>query len=349
MTVKSPTHGIETWLLTCAIMVLIMAVIGAITRLEEAGLSITEWNVVSGALPPLDHAAWLAEFEKYKATPEYRAHHFWMSLEDFQYIFFWEWLHRLWGRLIGLVFAIPLLVFWLRRQIPQGFKLPLLGLLILGGAQGAMGWYMVKSGLVDRPDVSHYRLAAHLGLAFIIYAALLWTWQAVRQQSLPRLPKVQATFCLLRHGWTALALVAVTIVWGAFTAGLDAGKIYNTWPLMGGGPVPPELSGAGAAAYADTAAGVQFIHRWIALPTAVIVAWFAHRAKSPLVAGAVLLQVALGFATLLSVVMVPVAALHQVGAFGVVTALLLTLYPLQQAYRLRPPAGAASSQPSGPE
>ncbi len=316
-----------------AAMVLIMAVIGAITRLEEAGLSITEWNVISGALPPLNEAAWQAEFAKYQQTPEFKLHHHWMSLEDFKYIFFWEWIHRLWGRLIGMVFALPLAWFWVRKQIPQGFKAPLVGLLLAGGAQGFMGWFMVASGLVDRPDVSHYRLAAHLFIAFLIYAGLIWTYQAVRQLRLPRDPKAPATFCLLRHGWLALALVAITIIWGAFTAGLDAGKIYNTWPLMGGQLVPPELSKLPVSALHDSQEGVQFIHRWIAILAAFMVVTFAMRAKSVLVAAAAGLQVGLGLAALLTVVWIPVAALHQMGAFLLVTSLLFTLYPLQKAYQ----------------
>ncbi len=167
-------HILSLWLFFCAFMVLAMTAIGAITRLTESGLSITEWNVVTGILPPLHENEWQIAFDKYKETPEYLAKHHWMSLDDFKGIFFWEWFHRLWGRLIGVVFALPMLFFWARGYIPRGEGKIYLGLLILGGMQGALGWFMVTSGLADKPSVSHFRLAAHLSLALVIYSALLW-------------------------------------------------------------------------------------------------------------------------------------------------------------------------------
>lgn len=314
-----------------AMMVFLMAIIGAITRLEEAGLSITEWNVLTGIVPPLSHAAWETEFVKYQATPEYRLRNFGMELADFQYIFFWEWIHRLWGRLIGLVFGLPLIVFWLKGFVPARLRWPLAGLLVLGGLQGFIGWYMVQSGLVDRPDVSHYRLATHLFMAVIIYSCLTWLYLRVRPRQ--TIPPVKPTFCLLRHGWLALLLVYVTLIWGAFVAGLDAGKIYNTWPLMGGHFVPAELEGADLKAYVDSHAGVQFVHRWLAMFTALFTLAFAWRAKARWVAGMVFVQVGLGVVTLLTVVAVPVAALHQAGALALITLLLAALYPLQRDYQ----------------
>ncbi len=338
------TRALEIWLLLSAGMIFIMALIGAITRLEEAGLSITEWNVITGALPPLTDAAWQSAFEKYKATPEFAARHFWMGIEDFKYIFFWEWLHRLWGRLIGLVYALPLLYFWIRHRIPAGYKPALLTLLALGGFQGFMGWYMVQSGLLDKPDVSHFRLSIHLGIAAFIFASLLWVRQRLRGQRLQITPRVAPSFCLLRHGWISLALIATTLTWGAFVAGLDAGKIYNTWPNMGYGFIPIELlhHRLGLLALAESPEGVQFVHRWIAILTGLMVLSWAWRIKSWPLAVMMVTQIALGISTLLTIVWVPLGVAHQAGAFILIALMIQNLQPLQAAYRANPSAAKAS-------
>jgi cytochrome c oxidase assembly protein subunit 15 len=303
---------------------MIMTVIGAITRLTESGLSITEWNVVMGTLPPLNHDQWLAEFEKYKASPEFSLKHFWMGVEDFKKIFFWEWLHRLWGRLIGLAFAVPLVIFWIRGRIPRDFKINMVILLLLGGAQGYMGWYMVQSGLVDQPSVSHYRLAAHLSLALIVYAYMLWTGLRLWTAS----PFVAANSggppsSLIRRGGTALFCVTVTIIWGAFVAGLDAGLIYNTFPLMGDGLAPPEMWSYNPPLLNlfENHASVQFVHRWLGIVTGLVVlfyAWSGMRLTSrpvfTMLAVWVFVQVGLGISTLLSQVWIPLAVFHQLGA-----------------------------------
>lgn len=310
---------IAIWLFTIAFMVLTMAVIGAITRLTESGLSIAEWKPLIGAIPPMSEAEWHRVFDLYKQTPEFIQKNSWMVLADFKTIFFWEWLHRLWGRLIGLAYALPLLFFWVRGMIPAGYKAKLVIGLLLGGAQGVMGWYMVKSGLIDRPSVSHFRLAAHLGLAFFIFAYLIWVGLSIAGK-----PVQAASFCIRRHGWISLLLVALTICWGAFTAGLDGGMLYNEWPLMGGHLVPIEITHAGALL--NDPAGVQFVHRWLALFTAVVVLSFAWRTKNGPLAGMVFIQVALGMATLLSQVEIHTAAAHQAGAFIVLGLLIHNLY-----------------------
>ena len=305
-------------------MVFIMTGIGAITRLTESGLSITEWKVVSGSLPPLNEQQWLESFEKYQASPEYEIKHSWMKLEDYKKIFFWEWLHRLWGRLIGLAFALPLAYFWLARRIPAFIKPNLLILLGLGAAQGYMGWFMVKSGLVDQPSVSHYRLAAHLCLALTVYSYMLWTglrlWASAPVVIYPH-PEPSAS--LRRHGYVALACATLTIIWGAFVAGLDAGMIYNEFPLMGDGLVPKEMWSHTPAILNlfENLASVQFMHRWIAMTTAVVVLSYAWRGTKqtdrPVFAmlGAwVFAQVGMGIGTLLSQVWLPVAVMHQLGA-----------------------------------
>ncbi len=312
------TTPLAVWLFITAFMVFGMAVIGAITRLTESGLSIAEWKPLMGAIPPLNEAEWTRVFNLYKETPEFLHKHHWMELADFKRIFFWEWLHRLWGRLIGLVFALPLTWFWIKGQIPPGYKTKFLGLLLLGGLQGFVGWFMVKSGLIDRPSVSHFRLAAHLTLALILYGFLLWTGFRLLQR-----PRIESCFCKLRHGWVALGFVAVTVIWGAFTAGLDGGMVYNTWPKMNAYWMPPEVTGLFSVLH-DPAA-VQFVHRWLAVTTAVFVLWFAARVKNPWIAAMVFVQVGLGISTLMSQVDIHLAAAHQAGAMILIALILSQL------------------------
>lgn len=304
-------------------MVFAMAVIGAITRLTESGLSMVEWRPLIGTLPPLSAEEWNRVFALYQETPEYQKINAGMSLEEFKNIFFWEWFHRFWGRLIGIVYALPLIYFWFRKKIPEGYKGKLLIGLVLGGMQAVMGWYMVVSGLVDRPSVSHFRLAAHLFLAFIIFAYLLWLAFDLRGNKANN-----ASFCMKRHGWIALIATSLTVIWGAYVAGLDAGLVYNTWPNMGAHWIPPEINSV-LSIFMDPVA-VQFVHRWIAIITALFVFTFAYRVKSFLLAGMMLLQIGLGIATLLSQVAIPLAAMHQAGAFILVGLMIYNLHSLRR-------------------
>lgn len=304
---------IRLWLYLCCFMVFAMAVIGAVTRLTESGLSITEWKPVTGALPPLSHAAWQHEFDLYRQSPEFAQKHFWMELSDFQKIYFWEWLHRLWGRTIGIVYALPLLWFWMRKKIPPGYKLKLLGILALGGLQGIVGWWMVASGLIDRPSVSHFRLAAHLLLALLIFSAMWWVALSLRDgKRTSHLP--YAVYCLP-------LLLMLTITWGAFTAGLDAGMVYNTFPLMGGHFTPP-----GTPAILHDHGWVQFTHRWLAITAGLAILIFAWRVKDGALAAMVFAQITLGITTLLSQVYIPVAAAHQAGAIILLALLLKAIH-----------------------
>lgn len=316
------THIISNWLFATAFLVFCMAIIGAITRLTESGLSMVEWRPLIGTIPPLSEQEWQRVFDLYKQTPEYQKEHFWMELDDFKYIFFWEWFHRFWGRLIGLAYGLPLAFFWFKGWIPDHFKPRLLGLLALGGAQAVMGWYMVESGLVDMPSVSHYRLAAHLGLAFIIFIALVWVGLQIRTPD--KRPGSDRPVSLKLHYWGCWAALAVTIVWGAFVAGLDAGLVYNSWPLMGNTFFPAEPFSL-TAIFSDPV-WVQFFHRWVAVIAALILLGFAWGTKDILIAAAVFLQVGIGITTLLSQVWIPLAALHQAGAFIVVLSLLKNAY-----------------------
>lgn len=311
-------RAISRWLLAVAAMVLLMVVVGGITRLTESGLSMVRWEPISGAVPPLGAEQWQAEFDAYKSSPEYRKVNAGMSLADFKQIFFWEYLHRLVGRLIGLVFALPLAWFAWKRAIPRGYGLRLTALLALGGLQGAIGWWMVASGLVDRPDVSHIRLAIHLIAALFIFAGLIWTAMDLRAlatngQARPaRLPGIAII---------ALAALAIQILLGAFTAGLDAGYAFSSWPKMGDTWFPGggwQNSWSLAANLADNPVVVQFIHRWwawVAAAALLTLAWRAHKGgvtgASHAIATLLVLQIALGIATLLTGVFLPVAAAHQ--------------------------------------
>ncbi len=324
---------LRLWLFSCCALVFLMISVGAVTRLTGSGLSIAEWKPLMGAIPPLSESEWARVFDLYKQSPEFQKKNFWMELGDFKAIFFWEWMHRFLGRLIGIAFGLPLLLFWARRKIPPGYKSKLLGVFVLGGLQGAMGWYMVKSGLVSRPEVSHYRLAAHLFLALMIYAAMLWMGLSLKE-------KRAGDQRLFVHGLIVLALLLLTICWGAFTAGLDAGLIYNgSFPKMGVGFAPPDFWALVPAwrNFVENPAAVQFIHRWLAVGSVAMIAGFWGHAclrkqtfpALHALALAGFIQAGLGIATLLSGVWLPLAVLHQAGAVLTLTLLLMCLRRLK--------------------
>ena len=307
---------IINWLYFSAFMVFCMAIIGAITRLTESGLSMVEWRPLIGAIPPLSETEWQRVFEIYQQTPEYQKKNSWMELGDFKEIFFWEWFHRFWGRLIGLVYGLPLLYFWIRQQIPEGYKPRLFFILVLGGMQAVMGWYMVESGLVDRPSVSHFRLAAHLGLAFVIFGALIWTAQDIEKRQI-----FQVTSGLKLLSWIGLYILSITIIWGAYVAGMDAGLVYNEFPLMGGSFLPDDAVHINPlwANFFQNPVAIQFMHRWLGILsfiviTAVHVLAMKQGIKTKdvfLLPVITLIQVGLGISTLLSSVWLPLATLHQ--------------------------------------
>lgn len=308
--------AIARWLFVVAGLIVAMVVIGGITRLTESGLSITQWKPISGIVPPLNEAQWQAEFANYRRIPEYAAFNQGMTLSGFKAIFFWEYLHRLLGRVIGVAFALPLAWFALRRRIPGGYGWRLVALLALGGFQGAIGWWMVASGLSVRTDVSHVRLAVHLLTALTILAGIVWTaldLVALHRDSLARPARLTGVAV------AALALLFVQLVYGAFTAGLDAGYAFASWPLMGDALFPagvPMVDPAWRNAV-DNPVLVQFIHRWWAFAAAAGLVWLAIRAtrtgsKAGLwVVGLVTLQILLGIATLLSGVQIDLAVAHQ--------------------------------------
>lgn len=309
-------RAVAAWLFACAGLVAFMVVVGGLTRLTESGLSMTEWRPVTGWLPPLSEAEWQRVFDLYRTSPEYRIVNAGMSLAAFRDIFWLEYLHRLLGRIIGLAYALPLAWFWLRGCLPAGSKLPLLGLLCLGAGQGLMGWLMVQSGLEADPRVSHFKLAAHLMLAFVILAGLLA--MAIRIAGIRAAdPAMQPG----KAGWALLGLVSVTVLYGAFVAGLDAGLSFNSFPLMAGRLVPEGIwaLSPGWENPLFNSITIQFAHRWLGLATAALALWLGirlwYRHVLPRVLVAVTLcQVALGIATLLLYVPISLAVLHQLGA-----------------------------------
>ena len=343
---SASSRPVALWLLGCCLMILAMVVIGGITRLTESGLSIMEWAPLMGTLPPLSHAEWERVFALYQQIPQYRSLNSGMTLAEFQDIFWWEWLHRLWGRLIGVVFLLPFLWFLVRRRIPKGLAPHLAALFLLGGLQGFIGWFMVASGFAERVSVSQYRLTLHLGLALAIYGYMLWLALGLLRP-VPQ-PVEPAPGARLRRRLSALlALAAVTIFFGGFVAGLDGGFVYNSFPLMNGRLLPEEFL-ATSPAWLDpfeSPATAQFIHRWLAvgLLVAVLAVWAGAR-RSPLpsaprravglMAAMAVVQAALGIATLLLVVPIPLAAAHQAGAV-----ILLSLI-IWARHAVRPPAGA---------
>lgn len=325
-------RAVGRWLLFCCAVLLALVMLGGATRLTESGLSMVDWRPVTGVLPPIGEAEWTEEFERYRQSPQYTKVNRGMPIGDFKLIFWFEYGHRLLARSLGLVFGLPLLWFWLRKRLPQGTGWPLLGILALGAAQGYMGWFMVKSGLVDIPRVSHYRLAAHLSLAFIIYACmfslalrLLW----------PR-PVLKGQPMISRRLFAGLlSLLAITIVFGAFVAGMRAGLIYNTFPLMGGQLIPDGLLTLQPwwSNFLESPLTVQFVHRCLALTTLASVVFLAWRMRgarldrgqrSALHALVAMtgIQVALGIATLLLHVPVWLGTLHQGGAVLLLSAVL---------------------------
>ncbi len=341
-TAPEAPRAVAAWLLGCCGLIFAMVVVGGITRLTLSGLSITEWEPVTGVIPPLTQAQWTAEFARYQQIPEYRLIHYGMSLAEFKGIYFWEYAHRLLGRLIGVAFAVPLGWFWLRGRLPRRLLPALLGILALGFAQGALGWYMVESGLVHRVEVSQYRLVAHLALALAIYSLILWTALGLLRAPPHHFPPFREG-----AGWRLAAnaviiLVAVTILAGGFVAGTRAGSTYNTFPLMDGRFVP-----AGYAQlhpfirnWFENVAAIQFNHRILAMTTAAAVLLLAGAGiRGPLrataraalwaVLAAAAIQVGLGISTLLLVVPVPLAATHQAGAVLLLTAAIVFRHTLR--------------------
>ena len=319
------TRALRIWLAALAALIIAMILVGGATRLTDSGLSITEWKPVVGVVPPLSESDWNEAFASYKTIPEYTELKRGMSLEEFKTIYWWEWAHRFLGRLIGFAFLIPFAAFWMAGYIPRALLPKLLGLFVLGGLQGALGWYMVKSGLTLRTDVSQYRLAAHFGVALLILAYTLWLLfglgRDARVSAQDRSAGLVAGF--------VLALISTQMLAGALVAGTDAGMGYNTWPLIDGAFVPPGL-GEASPWYLnlfENPLTVQFEHRMLGYAVVLAalgqLAWLALKgAAQPLLGSALtlalfaLLQAALGVWTLLLSVPIALGLAHQAGAIA---------------------------------
>ena len=322
---------IGRWLMLCALTIFGMILLGGVTRLTESGLSMVDWRPIMGVVPPLSTDDWVYLFDQYKLYPEYQLVNQGMSLAAFKQIFWFEYLHRMLGRLIGLMFFIPLMVFLWMGKVRASLKPHLFALLFLGGCQGFMGWFMVQSGLVDRPDVSQYRLTAHLGLAIAIYAYIVWL--TIDLFSPERRQKAGASISV----FSIIGLVYLMILSGGFVAGTNAGLSFPTWPLMGDSFIPPALYRGGIVSAFEQVTTIHFNHRMLAYLTGIVVVSLALHAllkssdqrlkmASALMLIAVSMQIFLGISTVLSRVDVTIAAGHQSGAVVLLTAVLFWVH-----------------------
>lgn len=324
------------WLLTGCTLIFIMVLVGGITRLTHSGLSISDYKLIHGTLPPMNEQAWEEAFELYKQYPEYQKLNSHFDLEDFKDIYFWEWLHRFIGRFIGVVFILPFLYFLFTKKLDRPTVKKCLVLLFLGGFQGFLGWYMVKSGLVDRPDVSHFRLAAHLTTAFITFAYSLWVALDLMYPSKKEVKKPIRNLIRITYG-----VLLIQIIWGAFVAGLDAGFIHNHWPLMSEGKLIHETVYIEQQPliknFFEGKSGVQFVHRYMAYIVVGLIAliWVRSRKieRTPLqekglqsMVVLVLAQFVLGVLTLIYAVPLWLGIVHQIGAFFLLAAMTFTLH-----------------------
>ncbi len=327
---------ITLWLLSGCFVIFAMVVIGGITRLTGSGLSITEWNVIMGAIPPLNEAQWQEAFEKYKTIPQYQLVNYHFTLEQFKGIFMWEYLHRLIGRLLGVVFLVPFLWFLIKKQLSKDLIRKSLFLFALGGLQGFLGWYMVSSGLTELTSVSHYRLAIHLITAFMTYGFTLWFAFELIYNKAMGVGSCEKLRPLIKI--TAVTIV-LQIVYGAFVAGLHAGKIANTWPTMDGQWIPEGLTAMSPVSknFFENLLAVQFIHRMLAIAITLLAIWMwiasrkislneEQRTGVNYLLLAVSVQFFLGVLTLLSGVNITLAAFHQIGAFLLFSACVYLLF-----------------------
>lgn len=333
---------IAIWLLICCALVFAMIIVGGVTRLTDSGLSIVEWQPIVGTIPPVTQNDWEVLLEKYRSTPQYQKINKGMSIDEFKGIFWWEYFHRLLGRLIGVVFFIPFVYFLIQKRIDRPLGVKLIGIFILGGLQGFMGWYMVMSGLVNDPHVSQYRLTAHLGLAIVIFAAMFWVALGILSPKADNPDTDEGIRSLYKFSVGLTGLIFIMILSGGFVAGIRAGFAYNTFPLMNGHFMPPEIFMLEPwyRNFFANMATVQFNHRLIAWILAFLVPLFWFKLKKynlpettriacNLFLIMLVIQIGLGISTLLYVVPIPLAALHQGGA------VLLFAAALWVSHRLR--------------
>lgn len=338
---SNPYKSIIIWLLAGCFLIYAMVVIGGITRLTHSGLSMVEWNMIIGSMPPTSEAEWMVPFEKYKQSPEYQLVNNQFTLEEFKSIYWWEYIHRLLGRTIGLVFLIPFLYFYFKKRFDKPLLKKMLVLLALGAFQGFLGWFMVKSGLQKEPQVSHYRLAAHLISAFTVFGFTFWYAldllypRAIEESSVLKKVKRLATI--------AFGITVLQIIYGAFVAGLKAGLFYNTFPRMGTSYFPETILSQESfiGNFLENPAGVQFVHRCLAFLVVIVIAFLwdksrklsltdLQRKASNFVIAVVAIQFLLGVITILFAVPIIMGILHQTGAFVLFASLLFFMHSLRK-------------------
>ncbi|MGF1649986.1 MAG: COX15/CtaA family protein [Hyphomicrobiaceae bacterium] len=341
---------VKLWLTTTIGLVFAMIVVGGATRLTNSGLSITEWQPILGVIPPLTEADWQDALEKYRQIPQYREINRGMSMAEFQFIYWWEWAHRFLGRLIGVVYGLPLLVFWVRGMLPTRHLPLMVGLLLLGGLQGFVGWYMVQSGLVERTEVSQYRLALHLSIAFVILSLLVWLRLAIEPERRSSLQSITLKTISPAHVSVAIGLVALVfaqVALGAFVAGTKAGLTYNTWPLMDGRLIPNGVYGLDPwwVSIGEDITTIQFNHRMSAYVLTIVAVWHAvvlaltadcrrTVVSANILAISVLLQSAIGIATLLyatNAIPIGLGLAHQAGGAVVMAIAVWHSYAIRRA------------------
>jgi len=339
--VNSNFRTVIIWLFTGCFLIYAMVVIGGITRLTGSGLSITQWKIVTGTIPPLTEAAWQEEFESYQQTPQFQLINSHFELADFKNIYWWEYIHRLLGRIIGIVFIVPFIWFWVKKKLPQNFMKKAMVLFALGGFQGFLGWFMVSSGLSENIYVSHYRLAIHLISAFAVFGFTFWYGLDLMRPVTPP-PSGEAGRGLLRLSVILFIVIILQIIYGAFVAGLKAGYGYPTWPKMGDAWMPDDVVALEPIwkNFFEGHAGVHFLHRSIAYLVVALVGLLYYKARKIQVSKSVmkivntlgiivLVQFTLGVITILYGVPITIAILHQTGAFFLFGTTLLLLHKIK--------------------
>lgn len=331
---KREDISVIIWLIAGCLLVFMMVIVGGITRLTDSGLSMVDWNLFSGAIPPINQAEWIETFNQYKQYPEYQKQNFMFTLSEFKTIFFWEYIHRLLGRFIGLVFIIPFIYFLIKKRLSKSLIIECCILLFMGGTQGAIGWWMVKSGLVNNPDVSHFRLAIHLITAFLTFSYTFWVALKLINPS-----KKSHNTSLYNSSLILMLVVVIQIIYGAFVAGLDAGKVYNSWPKMHDKWIAESVYAMEPfwSNFINGIAGVQFIHRTFAFVVLGLIIYIYYQSKKytllkneniaiNLLMVTVLFQMVLGIITLVMGVPLWLGVLHQVGAFILLASTVFSIF-----------------------
>jgi cytochrome c oxidase assembly protein subunit 15 len=331
---KKENISVIVWLLSGCLLIFTMVIVGGITRLTGSGLSMVDWKLLAGSIPPINNQQWVETFELYKQFPEFQKQNYMFTLEEFKSIFFWEYIHRLLGRLIGLVFIIPFIYFLIKKRLSKKLTLQCIVLLFMGASQGAIGWWMVKSGLVNNPDVSHFRLATHLITAFLTFSYTFWVALSLIYPNKSHQNKI-----LYKLSFLLMIVVVIQIIYGAFVAGLDAGKVYNTWPKMNNDWIAESVYAMTPFwnNFVNGIAGVQFIHRTFAFVVLGLIIYIFYQSRKiqliqleknaiNLLLITVFFQMVLGIITLVMGIPIWLGVMHQLGAFILLASTVFSIF-----------------------